>query len=122
MPTQYVSLNNFFSSQSYDVKKIFKEFAKPIFNNIFFMNIDTLRTNSDYVEFNADRWYQQPLVFCLDVYNEPQIYPVIMLVNNIMSFLQFTPDYCVNVRTPTIHKHVLVAPQRSEIRRVLSLV
>lgn len=121
MPTQQVLLDKFFSTQPYDVKRIFAEFAKPIFNNVFFNNLGTLRVNSDYVEFNSDKWYQQPMVFCLDVYDEPQIYPVIMLVNNIKSFLQFTPDYCTSVRSPTIKKYVIVAPYRSEIRRVLSL-
>jgi len=118
MPRQYVALDQHFAAQPYDVKKIFTEFSKPIFNNVFFNNLATLRMNADFVDFNVDKWYQRPTVFCLDIYNEPQLFPVILLVNNIKSFFEFTSDYFPKVD----NKHVIIAPYRSEIRKVLSFV
>lgn len=122
MQAQQVTLDQDFQSQTYDVKKIFQEFQKPIFNNTFFNNLATLRVNSDFIDFNADRWYQRPTVFCLDVYKEPKLFQVILLVNNIKSFLEFTPDYFPKVGESIYAKHVIIAPYRSEIRKVLSFV
>ena len=121
MQTQQVSLDKFFINQTYDIKRMFNEFRKPIFNNVFFKNIDSLRLNSDYVDFNQDKWFQQPTVFCMDMYKESQLFPVILLVNHMKSFLEFTPDYCIQVRTPNIQRQVIIVPYRSEIRQVLSL-
>ena len=122
MPTQYVSLQDDFQSEQYDVKKIFKEFSKPLINNIFFNNLASLRMKSDYVDFNADRWFQRPTVFCLDIYEEPKLFQVILLVNNIKSFLEFVPDFFPKVNRFGATKYVVVAPYRSEIRRLLSFV
>jgi len=122
MPTQQVALDKDFQSQPYDVKKIFAEFKKPIFNNVFFNNLASLRINSDFIDFNADRWYQRPTVFCLDIYTEPQLFQIILLVNNIKSFLEFTPDYFLKIGELIHTKHVIIAPYRSEIRKILSFV
>jgi hypothetical protein len=122
MQAQQVALDQDFQSQTYDVNKIFQEFAKPIFNNSFFNNLATLRINSDFIDFNVDRWYQRPTVFCLDIYKEPKLFQVILLVNNIKSFLEFTPDYFPKVGELIYAKHVIIAPYRSEIRKVLSFV
>lgn len=120
MQTQQMSLNDSLQLQPVDIKKIFKEFAKPILHNCFFNNLASLRLNSDFIDFNADRWYQRPTVFCLDVYDEPQLFQVILLVNNIKSFLEFIPENFPYVGQVLYGKRVIIAPYRSEIRRILS--
>lgn len=117
MKNQTVSLTEHFESQTLDVKNIFKEFAKPILDNVFFTNIAALRLESDFYEFTNDRWMQRPYIFCLDNYGEPLLYPVVMLVNNIKTFLEFTPDRF----TPTIkNQRIIIAPYRSIISKILS--
>ncbi len=117
MRTQTVSLTEHFSSQTADVKNIFKEFKKPILSNVFFTNLAALRLESDFYEFTNDRWTQRPTIFCMDKYDEPLLYPVIMLVNNIKTFLEFTPDRFV----PTIkNQRIIIAPYRKTISRILS--
>ncbi len=118
MATQYVDLAESFAAKPFDVKKIFAEFAKPIFNNVFFNNLASLRLNSDFINFNVDKWYQRPTSFCYDIYEESQLYPVILLVNNIKSFLDFVPSNFPKVED----KHIIIAPHRNEIRRLLNYV
>lgn len=117
MRTQTISLLDHFASQTTDVKNIFKEFAKPIFSNVFFTNLAALRLESDYYEFTNDRWMQRPTIFCMDKYDEPQLYPIIMLVNNIKTFLEFTPDRF----PPTAsNQRIIIAPYRKTISKILS--
>ncbi len=117
MNTQTISLTDHFSQQSFDVKNVFKEFAKPILSNVFFTNLAALRLESDFYEFKIDRWNQRPTMFCLDVYKEPLLYPIVMLVNNIKTFLEFTPQRFA----PTItNQRIIIAPYRQTIVKILS--
>ena len=117
MITQTTSLIEHLSSQSLDIKNIFKEFAKPILSNVFFTNLAALRLESDFYEFTNDRWTQQPAIFCMDNYEEPLLYPVIMLVNNIKTFFEFTPERFA----PTIkNQRIIIAPYRRTINKILS--
>jgi len=117
MRRQSVSLIDHFNSQPSDVKQIFQEFSKPILSNVFFTNLAALRLESDFYEFTNDRWVQRPTIFCLDVYDEPLLYPVIMLVNNIKTFMEFTPDRFI----PTLqNKRIIIAPYRTTINKILS--
>ncbi len=60
---------------------------------------------------------QRPTIFCMDIYQEPLLYPVIMLVNNIKTFLEFTPDRLA----PTItNQRIIIAPYRNTISKILS--
>lgn len=117
MDVKTISFEQYFTEQPADVSDIFKEFSKPILNNVFFTNIAALRLDSDFYEFTNDRWSQRPTLFCADVYHEPLLYPVILLVNNIKSFLEFTPERF----TPTIkNQRIIIAPRRVVIDKVLS--
>jgi len=122
MAEQQVNVKEYYQFQPYDVKKVFSEFSKPILDNIFFNNLATLRMNADYINFKVDKWQYRPTVFCNDIYNEPQLFPVIMLVNNIKSFLEFIPEYFPRVREPPYQSYVIIAPYRSEIKRILNFV
>jgi len=114
---QTISLTEHFKSQTSDVKKIFKEFAKPILSNVFFTNLAALRLESNFYEFTNDRWMQRPTIFCMDIYKEPFLYPVIMLVNNTKTFLEFTPERF----PPTVtNQRIIIAPYRSTIVKILS--
>jgi hypothetical protein len=117
MRTQTTSLLDHFASQTLDVKNIFKEFSKPILSNVFFTNLAALRLESDYYEFTNDRWIQRPTIFCMDNYDEPLLYPIIMLVNNIKTFFEFTPERFA----PTIkNQRIIIAPYRNIISKILS--
>jgi len=117
MTTQTISITEHLSQQSIDVKNVFNEFAKPIFSNVFFTNLAALRLESNFYEFKVDRWNQKPTIFCLDIYDEPLLYPIIMLVNNIKTFLEFTPERFA----PTIkNQRIIVAPYRQTIVKILS--
>lgn len=117
MNTQVVSLIDYFSQQSLDVKSVFREFARPILENVFFTNLAALRLESNYYEFNNDNWYQKPTVFCLDVYDEPLLYPVIMLTNNIKTFFEFTPErFAQTVK----NQRIIIAPYKDIIIKILS--
>jgi len=117
MLNQTISLTEHFKSQSSDVKNIFREFTKPILNNVFFTNLAALRLESTFYEFTNDRWMQRPTIFCMDVYKEPLLYPVIMLVNNIKSFLEFTPERFALTITK---QRIIIAPYRTTIVKILS--
>ena len=118
MPTNSSSLLlDFFDSQSMNVKKIFFEFKKSRFQNVFFNNLILLKANSNYYDFTNDNWLQRPTIFCLDVYNDPQIYPVIMLVNNIKTFFEFTPS---NFKQMPDGRRIIIAPTYSTILDILN--
>ncbi len=95
-----------------------KEFKKPILSNVFFTNLAALRLESTFYEFKNDRWNQRPTIFCLDVYQEPLFYPVIMLVNNIKTFLEFTPERFART---TNNQQIIIAPYRETIVKILSI-
>jgi hypothetical protein len=116
MKNQTTSLTSYLSNQKMLVKNIFSEFSKPILNNVFLTNIAALRLESKFYEFTNDRWSQRPSIFCLDVYDEPLIYPVIMLVNNIKSFLEFTPSHFPIANN---NRRIIIAPYRETINKVL---
>ncbi|MFA7202812.1 MAG: hypothetical protein WC188_03775 [Candidatus Caldatribacteriota bacterium] len=117
MQTQTTSLLEHFRSQKLEIKNIFKEFAKPIFNNVFFINLAALRLESEFYEFNNNNWSQRPTIFCMEIYEEPLLYPIILLVNNIKSFLEFVPN---NLAITNSNQHVIIAPYRSIINKILS--
>jgi hypothetical protein len=53
----------------------------------------------------------------MDIYDEPLLYPVILLVNNIKTFLEFTPDRFA----PTVkNQRIIIAPYRTTISKILS--
>ena len=117
MRNQTSSLTDHFSSQTSEVKKVFKEFSKPILSNVFFTNLAALRLESDFYEFTNGRWMQRPWIFCMDKYDEPSLYPIIMLVNNIKTFLEFTPD---RFASTIKNQSIIIAPYRTTITKILS--
>lgn len=90
--TQTSNLINSFASENYISRYVIKEFCKPIFTNVFMTNLEYLLRNSDIIFFKKDSWKQRPDVYCLDNYNNHNLYHIILLSNNIGSRLDFVPN------------------------------
>lgn len=102
----------YYSQQPYNIKRVLKEFNKPIHENIFFCNIEMLRLNSKLILFNSLKWKMRPDMFCQMHYNEHQLYPVILLVNNISTLFKFVAD--------NLEDRVIIAPYETTITKVLN--
>lgn len=72
--------------------KIMREFQKPIFENKIFLNLFYLKSNAKKMKMTNPRWNYNVKLLCLDIYNSPEIYPVILLLNNCSSITQFYFD------------------------------
>jgi hypothetical protein len=78
-----------------------EEFTKPIINNIFFINIDYLKENSQVVEFKT-KYDFSPQAAAIDYYNNKFFYPIIMLVNNCPSIFKFHSAYYQKILIPSL--------------------
>jgi hypothetical protein len=113
MEDQKTDLQQYFNSFNTFKNKLIYEFKNPIHQNVFFNNITILQDNSDFLLFNVEKWYMRPEVFCKDHYDEPYLYQVIMLVNNIKTIFDFVPDNFIN--------RIIIAPYQKQIQTLLSL-
>jgi hypothetical protein len=110
------NLSEHFDQQSYLSKLILAEFKKPITENVFFINKKVLKfsDSTEYYNFNRNEWVYSPHVFCYDVYDKQQyLFPIILLVNDIGSILEFTPENLDNI---------IIAPGIDIIEKVSSFV
>ena len=114
MPEQRSDLLEHLGSFSFDIKKILNEYKKDIHKNVFFINLDALRDEADLVEFRIQRWEMRPMLFCSEIYSEPNLAQVIMTTNNIHSFFDF--------REANFRDSLILAPRKDVILRVLSYV
>jgi len=78
-----------------------KEFTKPITNNLFFVNIDYLRKNSQVVDFKL-KYNFSPQTVAIDYYDNKFFYPIIMLVNNCPSIFKFHSTYYQKILVPSL--------------------
>lgn len=98
-----------YQKQSNDGRVILAEFAKPLFSNIFYKNKKFLLDNSSKVDFNNNRWTQNPHQFCLDTYETQQIFPIILLCNDLKSLFEFNYDQMKGIiKTPTLSSIISV--------------
>lgn len=111
MPTT-ANLKQEIQALSNDGKIVITEFSKNIFNNIFHRNRLFLKENSDVVDFNKNTWEYNPQSFCLDHYEIMQLYPIILLVNNIKTIFEFEPIQL---------KSKIIAPTKSALISILIL-
>lgn len=85
------------------IRDIENEFVLNIFENRFFKNLEYLIDNSEKVKFQST-WNLNPQQFCLDHYNIFEIYPIILLVNNINSIFEFKNENIKNnIISPSIN-------------------
>jgi|LakMenE01Jun11ns_1017448.scaffolds.fasta_scaffold9452539_2 hypothetical protein len=96
---------------SQNIKNIHNEFNQNIFENKFFNNIEYLLSESVNIEFQSI-WTYNPHRFCLDQYDNMNLYPVILLINNVNSIFEFKSELLNNI---------IVTPTSFSIYKVLSL-
>ena len=87
------------------------EFKKPIHKNRFFNNKDYLLFNSDLYAFDRKSWHLRPEFFANDKYGSPEMFHIIMLVNDIFSRFNFRAD---------VLEKGIYAPSVEAIQNVLS--
>jgi hypothetical protein len=79
-----------------------KEFAKPIFENKFYLSKAALIGNAKIVEFNKGIWERNPFLFSYEQYDIHIYANVILLVNSVPSFILFIPDRLPKIVVPNI--------------------
>ena len=109
---QISDLKQYADTFSIDKVKVIEEFKKSINKNVFFNNLDLLRSNSDLILFDNDRWIMRPEVFCKDQYDEPYYYQIVLIVNNIKTIFDFIPENFLD--------RVIIAPYPRDIIRLVS--
>ena len=112
MAEQTSNITDHYAYINYDIKKVIREFKKPLHYNCFFTNRDYLLENSELINFNNPTWDLRPDVFCSDYYNEPYLFPVIVLINGLKSQFEFT--------SKNLRKNIVLAPSKNSIYEVLS--
>ncbi|MFW5799510.1 MAG: hypothetical protein ACOCZ5_00805 [bacterium] len=108
------NIESFFDNLPINVKRILREYQKPIHNNIFYINKRTLREDSDYIIFDSNSWDMRPNVFARDHYgdNFQYVYPVILTVNNLSCMFEFKAE--------KLTRNIIVTPYLETIFKVLS--
>jgi hypothetical protein len=85
----YTFIDSIYKNKISNIKYITNEFKKPMFDNIFFLNLDGLIYNSVFETFNRNAWEYNPQQFCLDKYGQFEYYKVVLLINSIGTILDF---------------------------------
>ena len=86
------NLISYWESQPLLITNIFNEFKKDILNNKFFINKEFFKKNSDKILFNNDKWFLRPEFFCYQYYGNSELYPIILLINDIYSRFNFKKE------------------------------
>jgi hypothetical protein len=81
-----------FEQQTPTSKLIFHQMSLvPMLNQIL-NNKKNFLYESSIVPFDNSNWKHNPQLFCLDKYDDPNLYPIILSCNNLSSIYQFTSD------------------------------
>jgi hypothetical protein len=97
--------------RSSSIRNISYEFNNSIISNLFFKNKDYLILSSKNVKFK-NNWQYNPQLFCHEFYEISELYPVILLVNNLNSIFEFKAEVLSNT---------VIAPSLSSIYNVFLL-
>jgi len=106
---QTSNLIDHYQIQSFDSQKIFKEFKKSIHDNVFHVHKDSLLLNCDLVPFDHENWKFRPDLFCLNYYEQPNFFPVILICNKLKSRFEFLPE-----NFPT-SRNLIISPKHGKI-------
>jgi hypothetical protein len=93
-----------FTQVDYMTKRLIDEFDKPLFDNAIYKNMDflTREVNHESVLFNKGKWTSNPKQFCVDHYDNHYLDQLILLVNNIPNFFEFTNDRIQHIKAPKL--------------------
>lgn len=108
------NINVFFNNLPINIKRLLKEYQKPIHSNVFYNNKKILREQSDYIIFDNNNWEMRPNVFAKDQYGEnfQYVYPVILTINNLSCMYEFVAE--------KLTRNIIVAPHLDTIFNILS--
>lgn len=109
MQESYILTN--YSLKSNNIKNINIEFSKPVFLNKFYINIDGLLHNAKQISFSKNRWKQNPQRFCLDHYNQPDYFKIVLMANKIPSVFAFDKE--------NLKDGIIIAPLESTILKTI---
>jgi hypothetical protein len=90
-----VNLELEYIRKSQTIREIEMEFNLNIFENRFFKNKDYLIDNADLIAMQST-WNLNSQQFCLDHYKVYELYPIVLLVNNLNSMFEFKAENIVN--------------------------
>lgn len=82
----------YYNTLSNDIKRLHEHLISPPMLNYIFKNKDALKYNADIIPFRYNTWNENPMIFCIDQYNNQQYFPVILICNNLGSIYEFTSD------------------------------
>lgn len=94
---------DYYKKMPLDDTRIYNEFKKTSIENRFFQNKEYLINNSSQVKFNSNLWHLRPEYYCFNYYGDSNLYPVILMVNNISTRFNFRREKFLNngIITPT---------------------
>lgn len=101
----YTSLDNF-------VRLLQDHLITPPMYNIIFRNKQGLIYNADIIPFKKNIWNQNPMQFCLEQYDNPNYFPIILICNTLGSIYEFTFENLENG---------IISPLQNTITRILSV-
>jgi len=64
--------------------------------NMYRLNLQSLLTDFANVEFSDSAWTYNPKLFCTDYYRDPDLFPIILLVNKLKSMFDFKATNLTN--------------------------
>ena len=84
-------------------KETITEFQKPIHKNRFFNNMEYLYLKSALIRFDKKSWFLRPEFFSYDYYGSPELFRVVLLINNISSRFNFRAEnFRKGIRAPSL--------------------
>jgi len=100
-----------------DEKLIKEEFLKPLSDNIFFLNKRgmILNENTRFIKFDKNEWSRNVKKFCIDTYGVPDVYLIVLLLNEISSQFGFVRERFpnTNIITPTMETIITTLSYRT---------
>lgn len=110
LQTFYYTLNN-------NIKRLHDHLICPPMYNHIFKNKRGLLYNADLIPFRRNAWSENPMLFCMEQYDNQHYYPIILICNNLGSIYNFTSDNLPRgILSPlqdTIERIIAVKPSTS---------
>jgi len=93
-------------------RTVIAEFQKDLHKNRFFNNKEFLVLSSDLVAFDKKAWHLRPEFFSYDYYGSPELFRVVLLVNDISTRFNFRAEKLPQgIYAPTVEAIEIVLSQ-----------